>query len=362
MDEAQVIESLKVLTEPIVSVAGGAVEVAIPAIGDSVRWRAADAVRVQTYFGPTGDLAVEFVIRAEGEEWPLILTDYDVVFIPHADARMRSPFRYSIADIPPIVSYTEMERAAAWLLRSVSAGGELQVDRASAQLVMVRRFALGAIRFGLRPVRVIGGWTRAREVLGSDFHLGDFLPDEAWDDLAERARLESALPRPRMSPVEVREPNLQVRPEDFDREERRLRAIGFDEEFLALWRRHIPVSPRLFSDLLTYRIPGASVEVALYEDGAGAAGVRVRSGEALRAMMDLRFSVPERTMDIDELRIVEDARGAGLFQKLQFNADQLARRLGLGRLRVLASDVGGYAFAVGPPPRDRAMHAKVWGR
>ena len=72
-------------------------------------------------------------------------------------------------------------------------------------------------------------------------------------------------------------------------------------------------------------------------------------------------SFPDQDMSIDELRIPEGV-GGGLFQRLMFNTERLATRLGLAQVSLHATGAGAYALAcVGVYPRDPELYRATRG-
>ncbi|CAM3245434.1 GNAT family N-acetyltransferase [Stackebrandtia soli] len=362
MDVNQLASALSILSEPTVSFDDGTVVVFVPEIDDTLMWRVADTRRATSYHGPTGDLAVEFVVELGGEERPLILTDFDVVFMPHHDGKLDSRIPVVINGAPPLVAYSEMEDAAANLLHTALYDDDMDLDMIGANLILIRRFLFGAMSFGLRPVRTMSGWLGALGAVDGEIGIGMFRSDPRWESLAAAAEDRGTSPRKRTSPFAARESVGDVQIADFEAVAPKLTAVRLDEQYASLWRQHIPLSPKLFTEILTYRVPGASVEVTLGEDGNGQLTVTVMRGSELCAVVEMSFAKPSGTMNLDEVRVAEGFRGSGLFQKLNTNAEQLARRLGLSRITLLATDVGSVAFPTQVVPRDVAMYQKVWGR
>ena len=106
------------------------------------------------------------------------------------------------------------------------------------------------------------------------------------------------------------------------------------------------------SATLTAGIPEATFDIHLYPEGTGSVDLRLQPGGELRALFQLRFSFPDLSVDVDELWIAEAARGAGLFERLLYNAEELGRQLGMERIRLLATGIGTYAVArVGGYPK-----------
>ena len=100
------------------------VTVHVPAIGDGAHFVADDVRRLSRMYAPDGSPAVELVIDDGARVWPLIVTGSDLVFEPErASAVLDASIGYSVADMPPLVAYTEMLRDAEWCGRMGAGGG-----------------------------------------------------------------------------------------------------------------------------------------------------------------------------------------------------------------------------------------------
>jgi hypothetical protein len=149
---------------------------------------------------------------------------------------------------------------------------------------------------------------------------------------------------------------------DFEAVQPRLSVIQLDEEFVAIWKASIPINPAGFAALLLDRLDGARASVALYPGGVGNVNMVVENGGVRQAVLQLRFDLGKGEMHVDEIRVAEDARGTGLFQRLEYNTEELATALGLHSTHVYATEMGSIAFARVGSPRDPELHAKAHRR
>ncbi|MEU0878617.1 tetratricopeptide repeat protein [Lentzea sp. NPDC005914] len=321
-------------------VAGGRVSVEIAAIGETLHVPVCDVKRVTKSFTPMGDPALEFVMVENDDVLPLIVMADNVVFAPEDPvALLHSPIPVVISDAQPLTSYAEM----------LTAADRFAVEPAPGMCVYLRCVIAGALRFGLRSLPAVARWNQGWQALEPVWDLPPFPMDPVWDHLS---RCAPVLPLP----VAVADdPVAEVTAADFAR----LSIAQLDAEFVALWKALIPLHPAEFADVLLFRLDGRP-DVTLYPDGTGSVDLVIRDGDEFRALLQLRFDLRARVMDIDELRIAETARGAGLFQRLQYNAEQLARALGLGSVNILATGIGSYAFAKARFPQDPELHAKIF--
>jgi hypothetical protein len=77
-------------------------------------------------------------------------------------------------------------------------------------------------------------------------------------------------------------------------------------------------------------------------------------------IVQVRFDMRSGDLTLDELRIADSGRGRGLFQRLQYNVEQLGRALDLARINFLATGIGAYAFAKTRFPMDRELYDKIF--
>lgn len=333
----------------------------IPALGDSVHFVADDVRRVRRIYAPDGAPALEFVIGAGAELWPLIITGIDVVFQPASpDAVLDTRMGYSIAEMPPLVAYTEMLREAEAQSRRVQSG-RTDYDTLGGTFLLVRCFIVGAARFGLRPAAAVGWWDSGWRRFGDSVLLPPWRQDPLWDGLlAEAAQLRD-LPSTLTAVRDERPDAARVEVVDFERLEPGLSVVGLDDEFVAAWRRWVPITPATFHATLTRGVPGATADMALYPDGGGSIDLWVPLSDGRRAFLQTRFTYADGEMAIDEIRIPERV-GGGLFQRLMFNTERLAALLGLRRVSLYATGVGAYAMThVGVYPRDPELYRATRG-
>ncbi len=358
--------------EPIVE--GGRVSVAIPAIGETLSLPAYDVKRVTRSFAPTGDAALELVmIDGDGADVrPLIILADNVVFSPEDPATvLQAPIPVAISNAPSLISYSEMvadaERFAMATVHPDATHDSGVVDRTlrlggvAGTCLLVRCVIAGAVRFGLRSLPAVAWWQQGWEASWAGRDLPPFPRDPVWEHLARIAAGVTLNPTPSTAAdrVDATSTGVALTVADFEAVASRLSVALLDEEFVSIWKRWIPLTPARFADLLLERLNSAQADVALYPGGTGSVDLVVRGEGEVRAVLQLRFDVQAREMHLDEIRIVEEARGTGLFQRLQHNIEQLARALGLDALKLMASGMGSYAFATAVFPRDRELYAKV---
>jgi len=343
--------------EPIV--AGGRVSVAIPAIGETVSVPVCDVKRVTKSHTPMGDAALEFVMIEGDDVRPLIVLADNVVFAPEDPVVvLQAPIPVVISNAPLLISYAEMVADAERFAMAAGAGGTGN-DVVAGTGLLVRCVIAGAVRFGLRSLQAVAWWQRGWEASGADWNLPPFPRDPVWDHLTRSASGMTLTPSVVEERVDDRATVEALTVADFEALEARLLVAQLDEEFVATWKTWMPITPARFTDLLTDRLSGAQADITLYPDGAGSADLVLRNGAENQAVLQLRFDFRASEMTIDEFRIAAGARGSGLFQRLQYNTEQLARALGLGSLKLMATDIGSVAFAKAGFPQDRELFAKV---
>ncbi|MCX5536291.1 tetratricopeptide repeat protein [Streptomyces sp. NBC_00006] len=345
------------------TVDGGRVSVEIPAIGETLGLPVCDVKRVTRSHTPMGDAALEFVMIDGDDVRPLIVLADDVVFAPEDPVRvLQSPIPVVISDAPWLISHAETVAAAE---RFATAAGEpgANLDTVSARGLLVRCEIAGALRFGLRSLKAVAWWQRGWEACADDWSLPPFPKDPVWDHLVRCGSgltLESAVAAPDAQDREAERQLVAVLTvAEFRSLEPRLLVGRLDEEFVEIWKSLVPITPAMFTDLLLDRLTGAQAEVVLYPDGAGSVDLVLRGGGESRAVLQLRFDFRTKDITMDEVRIAADARGSGLFQRLQFNTERLAGALGLDAIRILATGAGSLAFAKAGFPRDRELYEKV---
>ncbi|MFZ3573162.1 tetratricopeptide repeat protein [Streptomyces sp. BH097] len=345
------------------TVEGGRVSVGIPAIGETLSLPVCDVKRVTRSRTPMGDAALEFVMTDGDDVTPLIVLTDDVVFAPEDPVRvLQSPIPVVISDAPPLISLAETVAAAERFATSATEPGA-NLDTVSAKGLLVRCQIAGALRFGLRSLAAVAWWQRGWEACADDWSLPPFPTDPVWNHLVRCASglaLHPTAGAPHARDTEaVRRSVAALTVADFASLEPRLIVGRLDEEFVGIWKSLVPITPAMFTELLLDRLTGAQAEVVLYPEGAGSVDLVLRDGGENRAVLQLRFDFKEKEITMDEVRIAADARGSGLFQRLQFNTERLAGALGLDAIRILATGTGSLAFARAGFPRDRELYEKV---
>jgi hypothetical protein len=185
MDTDELFHILSDVAGAKVSVDAGLVVARVPAIDDAVRLDPADVLSAYEIVVPTGDAGVEFGIRRGRQELPLIVTAEDVVFMPADAADMVRPGAIlPVPAGPDLVAYSEMHRDMRALGRAIDQPGvDLDTETLAATLLMHRCFLAGALRVGLRPVRVAAWWEYTWASKGGGLLLPAFRADPAWDQL-----------------------------------------------------------------------------------------------------------------------------------------------------------------------------------
>jgi hypothetical protein len=263
---------------------------------------------------------------------------------------------YSVAEMPPLVAYTEMLREAEAQSRQIRSDC-IDNPALAGTFLLVRCFIVGAARFGLRPVAAVGWWDWGWQRIADSVMLPPSRPDPLWDDLLAEAAQLPELPSS-LAPVRDERPDAaRVTVADLERLAPGLSMVGLDEEFAAAWRRWVPITPATFHTTLSRGLPHASAHLSLYPDGAGSIDLWISLDDGRRAFLQARFTYADGDMAIDEIRIPKVDTGAGLFQRLMFNAERLAASLGLRRMSLHATGIGAYAMArVGVYPRDPELY------
>ncbi|MFC9244920.1 tetratricopeptide repeat protein [Streptomyces sp. NPDC057136] len=343
--------------EPRVS--GGRVSVAIPAIGESLSVPVCDVKRLTKSYTPMGDAALEFVMIEGDDVRPLIVLADNVLFAPEDPVVvLQSPIPVVISNAPLLISYAEMVADAERFAMAAVAGGT-DSDVLAGTGLLVRCVIAGAVRFGLRSLRAVAWWQRGWEARAGDWNLPPFPKDPVWEHLTRSASSMTLTPSVREERVDESTVVGALTVGDFEALESRLLVAQLDEEFVATWKTLMPITPARFTDLLTDRLIGAQADITLYPDGAGSADLVLRNDGESQAVLQLRFDFRTSEITIDEIRIMAGARGRGLFQRLQYNTEQLARALGLRSLKIMATDIGSVAFAKAGFPQDPELFAKV---
>ncbi|MEU6854557.1 tetratricopeptide repeat protein [Actinacidiphila alni] len=342
---------------------GGWVSVALPALGERIGVPVREVKRVTRSRTPTGDAALELVMR-DGDDAggvrPLIVLADDVVFAPEEPAAvLRSPIPVSIADAPTLMSYRDTIAHAERFALAAAAPGGAGGGTVAGTALLSRCAIAGAVRFGLRPLPAVAWWLTGWRAGGEDWGLPPFPKDPVWDHLVRSAAGLRPEPSPAPARTDERAAVRALTVRDVAALGERLGVPRLDEEFVATWRRLMPITPARFADLLLAGLPAARADVALYPDGAGSAELVLRDGAELRALLQLRFDLRSRELTIDEVRISEDERGRGLFQRLEYNTEELAVALGMKGVHVLATGAGTLAFPRAGFPKDPELYARA---
>lgn len=201
MDVDELAQAVGEVPGTVVSVEAGGLVVQVPAIGDTVRLQAADVLHLDPIVSPVGEPGVELGVRRRHEELPLIITVDDVVFMPaYAADMVTRDATVTVPATPGLVAYSEMHRDVRALGRAIDDPElELEPEILAATLLVHRCFLAGAMRVGLRPVRVAAWWEYTWARVGAGLDVGPFRPDPEWDRLmdavTEARRLEAATRR-----------------------------------------------------------------------------------------------------------------------------------------------------------------------
>lgn len=350
MELADLVATLSSLSDLEVSTVGDSVRIHIPAINDALKVSAVAVLRTRTIFAPNGDRALQLEVRSEEGDLPLILTDTDCVYPPATSGSVLDTVPYKVTGAPHLVAYSEMERDCERLAviaeQGSEQGGDRSPDDVGGTFLLLRYFITGALRFGMRPVRAVAWWERAWAMIGDDIFLPAFRMNAQWDEVRQEAALFAYTLTPAHHPSTAPMASDGLVVADFKELEPLFTAVQLDDEFVSIWKSWIPIHPSVFATTLALGIPAARLDVSLYPGGAGTVELRLQEGEDIQALLQLRFSIAEADMHVDEIRIAPAVRGHGLFQRLLFNSDQLAGLLGLERMHVLATGVGAYALAI----------------
>ena len=347
MKPEEIVHALSHITGIHVLITDHDVSVQVPALQDSVHLRAEEVARARPIFAPDGAPAVEFAVGPAGAERPLIIVGNDVVFAPAGeDSVLDSSIPMRIVNAPGLVAYTEMEREAESAALACERSGPIDLAELGGSFLLLRCFVAGAVRFGLRPARTAAWWQRGWAVMGEDLGLPPFRPDPVWDELTRVPVALTASPA-----AESDGDPGALTAADFEALAPEVRFGRIDQELVEIWRAWIGATPARFARAILTGIPDARVDVAVYPEGGG--GIDLRVGE--HALLQLSWPASGDELSIDEIRIDEARRGTGLFQRMLFNSEQLARLLGVGKVTCLATDVGTWAFATIGYPRDPGL-------
>jgi len=344
MHPDEIIAKLALISEVRATALQNRITAFVPSLGDSVQFVADDVRRVDLIYAPDGAPALEFVMAAETGPWPLIIAGTDVVFQPASPHTVQdTPIRYSVAEMPPLVAYTEMLRDAERLNRHIHSE-PINFATLAGTFLLVRCFIVGAARCGLRPVVAAGWWDLSWQRVADDVDLPPWRPDPLWNDLLAEAAQLPELPSTLPVVPDERPEAARVTVADFERLAPGLSVVGLDDALAAAWRRWIPITPATFHATLTRGLPEANADVSLYPDGGGNIDLWIPLTDGRRAFLQARFTYSDSNLAIDEIRIPPDT-GGGLFQRLMFNTERVAVLLGLRQVSVHATGAGAYAMA-----------------
>jgi hypothetical protein len=191
------------LTEALASVPGidvtirrGALQVHVPALGDTARLDPDDVLEAADVYVPTEAPAVQLDIKRGHEVLPLIVTVDDLVFLPaYAHDLVAEGAEVLVPAMPNLIAYSEMHRDVRALGRTIDDPAvSLDPPILAATLLAHRCFLRGAVRVGLWPVRVAAWWEYSHARVGDSVELAPFRPDPEWDRLmSDVARARASL-------------------------------------------------------------------------------------------------------------------------------------------------------------------------
>ncbi|WFF02559.1 hypothetical protein [Micromonospora sp. WMMD964] len=342
MRQSELVDALREIPALTVVSDGPALVVTVPAIGQSLRLHAEAVTWLKPGVLPTGEPFLQLQGRMHDHEVRLVLLNDDVGWVPpDVNSLLDTEIPVTITDAPEMVAYSDLEREA---VRALAAADRPDVNLfALAATLLVHRCAIvGALRLGLRPLRVVQLWHELWCQVGELLH-GPFWPDPYWD----RLLLEAGVP---LAPYE--QARLGDRPAvetltvaDLRAMEPVLTVDRADAHFLAAWRQWMKLTPSQVCEVLTADLPEARIEVSLYIEGGGAVSMRIAPSGVFQALIELRLSFTTRSASLDEIRIADELKGSGLFPRLRSNIENFTRSLGLLSLKVYATGDGSVAFA-----------------
>jgi hypothetical protein len=187
MHSFELTEALGAVPGAEVSIRRGALQVHIPALGDTAELDPDEVLAAEEVFVPTRKPAVQLDLRRGRAVLPLIVTVDDAVFTPVYAADLVPPGApIPIPALPNLIAYSEMHRDVRALGKAVDQPA-LELDAASlaATLLAHRCFIAGAVRAGFWPVRVAAWWEYAHARVGALVPLPEFRADPIWDELME---------------------------------------------------------------------------------------------------------------------------------------------------------------------------------
>ena len=111
MRSYQLTEALAEVPGIEVTIRRGALQVHVPALGDTARLDPDDVLDADAVFVPTQAPAVQLDIRRGHEVLPLIVTVDDLVFTPaYADDLIAEGAEVRVPAMPSLIAYSEMHR------------------------------------------------------------------------------------------------------------------------------------------------------------------------------------------------------------------------------------------------------------
>jgi hypothetical protein len=357
MDSAEIVKSISELLPQLeVSVTEDLIRVFIPVLDDSINLSSNRVLRLQAIFGPRGERAIEFTVVDDEDLWPFILTADDVVYPPAPTSTvLDSPIEIEISNAPPLVAYSEMTRDALGYAQACESPGVINVDGITGLELLLRCFIMGATRLGMRPAKAAACWLRARAALGGESLLGEYRPDSAWEELCAQAR---TIHITYQSEAAVDDPS-NLAAADFGEITPRLTFDRVDEELVASWKRWVPITPPRFAQILLDGLDDPQAEMTLYPDGGGEVVLRVMADGGCVGVLQLGMSFANDQFSLDEIRIEGTGKGTGLFQRLLYNMEELAKALGFSAVHTRATGIGSYALAALGYPKDPETRTRL---
>lgn len=185
MRSFQLTEALAEVPGVDVTIRRGALQVHVPALGDTARLDPDDVLEAAAVYVPTEAPAVQLDIRRGHQVLPLIVTVDDLVFMPaYADDLIAEGTEVRVPAMPNLIAYSEMHRDVRALGRTVDTdGAELDPAMLAATLLVQRCFLAGAVRVGLWPVRVAARWEYTWSRVSATIPPIPFRTDADWDRL-----------------------------------------------------------------------------------------------------------------------------------------------------------------------------------
>ena len=184
----EIVAALSSLPDIQVTTTGSQVRGYVPAIDDSFRVPVEEVRRVQPIFAPNGDPAVQFTVGDGDLTRHLIVLNHDIGF-PPADSKVQldTDLPRTVSNAPQLVMYSEMLRDVEYVALAYERRQLTNLYEMAGSLLLQRCFIMGALAFGLYPVRAMAWWQRGRAAVGNDLPMPPFRADAAWDRLAQDA-------------------------------------------------------------------------------------------------------------------------------------------------------------------------------